>query len=370
MRIALMGTRGIPANYGGFETFYENLGPGLAARGHEVTAYIRPHAVGRVRGREYRGVHLVRLPSVRTKHLETITHTLGSVLHGLTRAYDVVYICGVGNTPLVWIPRIRRSRVVLNVDSSDWKRKKWGRVAAFYLHAAERFAARVADVIVADSQVIQQRYRAEYAADARFFPYGANLLHQADTVALERHGLQPRKYILWVGRLEPEARVEELIRAFASLGESGHKLVIVGDSPYAPEYREMLQMLATPDVLFTGYQFGDAYKELGFHALAYVQTSPTSGTSPALLDQMAAGGAVIVRGTATNLEVIGDTGLSYDPTNAEAELAVVLRRVIANPRLADEMRAAARQRVATVYSWDRIIDDYERLFTELTGRAR
>lgn len=367
MRIALMGTRGIPANYGGFETFYENLGPGLAARGHDVTVYIRLRAVGKHEGSDYRGVHLVSVPSIRSKHFETITHTLGSVLHGLTRRYDLVYVCGVGNTPLVWVPRVGLARVVLNVDSADWKRKKWGRAAAFYLRMSERFAARAANVIVADSQVIQARYRSEYGADARFFPYGANQVDAASTGALDRFGLRPRGYVLWVGRLEPEARVEELIRAFISLGQTGYKLVIVGDSPFAGSYRQGLEALATPVVVFTGYQFGDAYRELGFHALVYVQTSPTSGTSPALLDQMASGGLVVVRGTPTNLEVIGDAGLAYDE---EDGLASVLRQVIDDPALGDRLRSVARQRVATVYSWDRIIDDYETLFSELIGRPR
>jgi glycosyltransferase involved in cell wall biosynthesis len=290
-----------------------------------------------------------------------------SVLHGLTRRYDVVYVCGVGNTPVVWIPRVARSRVVLNVDSADWKRKKWGRAAAMYLHATERFAARAANVIVADSKVIQGRYRADYGADARFFPYGANLVDAAGTQALERFGLRPRGYILWVGRLEPEAHVEELIRAVQALGPIDQKLVIIGDSPHASGYRQTLEALATPDVVFTGYQFGEAYRELGFHAFAYVQTSPTSGTSPALLDQMAAGGAVVVRGTPTNLEVIGDTGLAYDPEDGIAGLETVLRRMIADLDLVDGLRSAARRRASTVYSWDRIIDDYERMFAELMG---
>ena len=370
MRIALMGTRGIPANYGGFETFYEHLGPGLAERGHEVTVYVRPRAIGRHDGPDYRGVHLVSMPSIPSKHLETITHTLASVLDGITRRYDLVYICGVGNTPVVWVPRLRRARVVLNVDSADWKRKKWGRAAAFYLHASERFAARAANVIVADSQVIQARYRSDYGADARFFPYGANLVDSAGTDALDRFGLRPRGYVLWVGRLEPEARVEELIRAFTSLGQTGHMLVIVGDSPFAGGYRQELEALATPDVVFTGYQFGDAYRELGFHAQAYVQTSPTSGTSPALLEQMASGGVVIVRGTPTNLEVIGDSGLAYAEDDGIDGLASVLRQVIADPELRDRLRSAARQRVATVYSWNRIIDAYEILFGRLVERPR
>lgn len=370
MRIALMGTRGIPANYGGFETFYENLGPGLAARGHDVTVYIRPHAVGEFEGRDYRGVRLVGVPSIRTKHFETITHTLVSTLHGLAHRYDIVYVCGVGNTPLLWIPRLRKARVVLNVDSSDWKRKKWGRFAAFYLHSTERLAARIADAVVADSQAIQARYRAEYHAHARYFPYGANLIDSAGVETLERLGLHARKYILWVGRLEPETRVEDLVRAFVSLEPSDYRLVIVGDAPYAAGYRRTLEAIATPDVLFTGYQFGEAYRELSYHAFAYVQTSPTSGTSPALLDQMASGGAVIVRGTPTNLEVIADSGLSYDTDDAAADLAAVLRRIMADPELTDHLRSKARRRVASVYSWERIIDDYERLFMELLGRSR
>lgn len=365
MRIALMGTRGIPANYGGFETFYENLGPGLADRGHSVSVYIRGHAVGEFVGSTYRGVRLVSLPAIRTKHLETISHTLLSVLHGLTRRYDVVYICGVGNTPLAPIPRLGRARVVLNVDSSDWKRKKWGRWAAAYLRGAERFAARAADVIVADSEVIRDRYAHEYGAVARYFPYGANIIQSAGTDVLEQFGLRPRKYVLWVGRLEPEARVEELIQSFSSLGETGLKLVIVGDAPYSQAYRRSLIDLGAPDVVFAGYQFREAYRELSFHAFAYVQTSPTSGTSPALLDQMAAAGLAIVRGTATNLEVIGEAGLAYDPDDGVSGLAAVLRMVIEDEALVARLRAAARERIASRYSWQKIIIDYEKLFLNL-----
>ena len=369
MRIALMGTRGIPANYGGFETFYENLGPRLVARGHDVWVYNRPHAVGPSDGQRYRGVRLVSLPSIRTKHLDTITHTFASVIHGLRRRYDIVYICGVGNTPVAWIPRLGRASVVLNVDSSDWKRRKWGPLAAAYLRWTERLAARTANVIVADSRVIQARYRDTYHAKARYFPYGANIVEAAGTETLEAFGLAPRGYVLWVGRLEPEARVEDLVRAFTAERRPGLRLVIVGDAPFAVSYRETLHSMATEDVLFTGYQFGEAYRQLSFHAFAYVQTSPTSGTSPALLDQMAAGGAVIVRGTPTNLEVVADAGLSYDPDDPIDGLATCLARLTSDPDLRSRLSAAALARVATSFSWEQITDDYERLFSELLEGA-
>lgn len=350
MRIALMGTRVIPANYGGFETFYENLGPRLVARGHEVTVYNRPHAVGQSDLRVYRGVRLVNLPSIRTKHLDTISHTFASVIHGLGQRYDIVYICGVGNTPVAWIPRLARAAVVLNMDSSDWTRRKWGRMAAMYLRAVERFAARSANVIVADSQVIQMRYRDSwYRCSRRFRPRATRICPVGWSIGTGGAGRGIDSRLHRRGAVGP------------AVGDRR-------DAPFAARYRESLEAVATDDVIFTGYQFGEAYRQLSFHAFAYVQTSPTSGTSPALLDQMVAGGAVIVRGTPTNLEVIAGAGLSYDPDDPVEGLAACLSRLIAEPGLRARLGSAALERVAAAFSLERITDDYERLF--MTSRMR
>ena len=370
MKIALMGTRGIPANYGGFETFYENLAPRLAARGHEVTVYNRGHQTGHRELTQYKGVRLVHMLSVPTKHLDTITHTAASVLHGLAQRYDVVYVCGVGNTPLAWVPRLAGARVVLNVDSADWKRTKWGSMAARYLRATERHAAALANVIVADNQAIQERYGKEHGARAEIVPYGANILRNEGTAALERFGLEPRRYVLWVGRLEPETRVEEVIQAFGQLRAPGFQLVVLGDAPFADDYKAHLRSLATEKVVFTGYCYGEAYQELGCHAYAYVQPSPTSGTSPALLDQMAFGNAVVVRGTPTNTEVVADAGLTYDPDDPIRGLAAALQRLVDEPELTARLRRAAVERVEAAYSWDRITDQYEALFARLCGVPR
>lgn len=357
-----MGTRGIPANYGGFETFYDNLAVRLAARGHDVTAYNRRHGVAEPRRRRYAGVRLVPLPSIRTKHLDTITHTALSVLHGLTQRYDIVYICGVGNAPVGWVPRLTGAKVVFNVDSADWKRDKWGGVASRYLRATERLAGRVADVVIADNDTIRQRYDDAYGTDALFIPYGANTGRVESVSALERYDLTPGRYILWVGRLEPETTIEDLFAAFARLDDPGLRLVVVGDAPYADEFKQTLRRIAPEQAVFTGYVYGDAYRELGSHALAYVQTSPTSGTSPAVLDQMGMANAVIVRGTPSNLEVIGDTGLSYEPEHAVDGLEQALRRVLDDPALRESLGRAAEQRVIDHYGWDAIVDRYEALF--------
>ena len=369
MRIALLGTRGIPANYGGFETFYENLGPRLAERGHQVTVYNRPHVVGHRGLRTYRGVRLVHMPSVATKHLDTITHTALSVLHAALSRYDVVYVCGVGNTPLAWVPRVTGAKVVLNVDSSDWRRAKWGRIPRAYLRAMERFSPRSANVVVVDNSSIGDRYLADYGIATVFVPYGANILRNEDVDTLDRFGLEPGRYVLWVGRLEPETRVEELIAAFMQAGLVDFKLAIVGDAPFAAAYREKLDSISTAAVVFTGRQHGADYQQLSCHAFAYVQTSQTSGTSPALLDQMAFGNAVIARGTPANAEVVGQAGLTYPPEEPISGLAAAIIRLAQNPELASNLRLAAVQRVRERYSWDHITDVYEALFQSRVNRS-
>jgi glycosyltransferase involved in cell wall biosynthesis len=370
MRIALLGTRGIPANYGGFETFYENFGPLLAARGHQVWVYNRPHVVGHRDLRTYRGVNLVHLPSVPSKHLETITHTALSVIHALPRRYDIVYICGVGNTSLAWIPRLTGARVVLNVDSSDWRRAKWGRLPATYLRLMERLSAATANTIVVDNEAVGQHYRQDHGIEAVFVPYGANVIRNEGVEALEQWGLVKGRYVLWVGRLERETLLEELIEAFGRAALPGFKLAIVGDAPFADDYRKQLQSMASADVVFTGRQHGEAYQQLSCHAFAYVQTSPTSGTSPALLDQMAFGNAVIARGTDSNREVVSEAGLTYAPSDPIDGLADAIRSLYESDSLAAALRIRAVERVREHYSWERVTDIYEELFERLIKRRR
>ena len=367
LRIGLMGTRGIPARYGGFETFYDHLGPRLASRGHHVAVYNRPHATGHQDLAEYHGVRLHHLPSIPTKHLDTISHTGLSVFHGATQRFDIVYVCGVGNTPVAWVPRLFGAAVVLNVDSADWMRTKWGPIAARYLRFTERLAGKVATVVVADNPAIRDRYAREHGINAVYVPYGAQLDRDDSGETLKQFNLVARRYVLWVGRLEPETRVEELIEAFGKVRPEGFRLVILGDAPFATDYRARLHALASADVVFTGYQFGAAYRQLATHAFAYVQTSPTSGTSPALLEQMSIGNAVIVRGTDTNRAVIADAGLAYPADDPVSGLAESLATLFESPARVNELRTSARDRARTEYDWDRITDLYEDMFLRLTS---
>jgi glycosyltransferase involved in cell wall biosynthesis len=360
MKIAFMGIRGIPASYSGFETFVEQLAKRLVRRGHEVTVYNRSTFV-LYRGRQYLGVNLVRLPTLPTKHFDSIIHTFLCCLHALFRRYDIVYICGVGNASLAFLPRLRGSKVIINVDGADWKRDKWGAFARIYLRLSEHVATATADVIIADAKVIQRRYLDQYDAPTLFIPYGANIRRHDGSDVLQRFGLENRGYILFVGRLVPENCAHTLINAFSRV-ETNMKLVIVGDAPYADEYKASLKEIAGRRVIFTGFLFGEEYQEISSNAYFFALASGVDGTRPVLLDQMAFGNAVLVRNTPANVEVVGNSGHTFDHLNDELDLAVQIQHLIDRPEEVLALRLAAEERVRSKYSWDRVTDRYELLY--------
>lgn len=366
MKIAFMGIRGIPASYSGFETFVEQVAKRLVKRGHEVTVYNRSTVVA-YRGRNYLGVRLIRLPTLPTKHLDSIVHTSLCCLHAFFQKFDVVYICGVGNAPLAFLPRRRGAHVILNVDGADWQRDKWGRFARWYLRTCERAAARTAEVIIADARVIQARYKQLYGVDTLFIPYGANIRRHEGWDVLERFELEPRRYILFVGRLVPENCAHTLLRAFARV-ETDMKLVIVGDAPYADEYKASLRAIAGRRIVFSGFLFGEEYQEISSNPYLFVLASGVDGTRPVLLDQMAFGNAVLVRNTSANVEVVGSAGRTFEHARDEQDLATQLQDLVDHPEEILALRQAAEDRVRTKYSWERVTDRYELLFGMMSAR--
>lgn len=363
MKIAFMGIRGIPASYSGFETFVEQVAKRLVRRGHDVTVYNRSTFV-LYRGSEYMGVRLVRLPTLATKHLDSIIHTFFCCLHAIFRRYDIVYMCGVGNSPLAFLLRFSKTKVILNVDGADWQRDKWGRFAQIYLRTCEKIATRSPHVIIADSQVIEHRYRDLFKMETLFIPYGANIRRHEGSDVVERFGLEPQQYVLFVGRMVPENNAHTLIQAF-SMVETNLKLAIVGDAPYSDEYKASLKAMAGDRVVFTGYLFGEEYQEISSNAYMFVLASGVDGTRPVLLDQMAFSNAVLVRNTPANMEVIGNSGAWFENSNAEKDLAVKLQYYADHPEEVVALRAAAEDRVRQKYSWERVTDRYELLYNLL-----
>ena len=368
MNIALLGTRGIPASYSGFETCVEQLGQRLVQRGHRVTVYCRAHHIT-YEGSHYKGMRLVKLPTIANKYLDTIVHSFLSSLHALTQRYDVALYFIAGNSPVTWIPRLVGTRTILNVDGLDWRRRKWPWLAKRYIQLAEYLATVLPNRYLTDSMHVQRSYKERFDDEPLYIPYGSDIEVLASQDALKQYGLEPRKYVLFVGRLVPENCVHHLVEAFRQV-DTDLKCVILGDAPYAESYKASLKKLAGGDdrIIFTGYLFGRGYQELGSHASLFVETSGVGGTHPALIEAMAMGNCVIVNNTPENLETIGEAGFAYDGETGASALQPVLADLLDSPGTVDAYRRKARGRALTVYSWEAVTDAYERLFQQVCGK--
>ena len=362
MKLAILGTRGIPANYGGFETFAEELGTRLAARGHDVTVYGRSNNI-RYPHKTYRGVKLAILPTIGTKHLDTAAHTFLSVFHAVPRRFDCILMCNAANALFAGISRLTATPVALNVDGIERLRKKWGLAARTYYRISERLATIIPNVVVTDAQVMRDYYLEHYGTQSAMIAYGAHCERTETKAVLDQIGVRPREYFLYVSRLEPENNAHIVIEAFEKV-EAEKPLLIVGDAPYAQKYIERLKATRDPRIRFPGAIYGTGYRELQSHAYAYIQATEVGGTHPALIEAMGAGNCVIAKDTPENREVVGDCGLFFEESES---LARQIQAVLIDVALVNRFRAKAAERAKSHYSWGAVTDAYEKLFRQLAA---
>jgi glycosyltransferase involved in cell wall biosynthesis len=368
MRIALLGTRGIPARYSGFETFYENLATRLVQRGHEVTVYNRSNYYTE-HPKDYKGVRIVNIATIQQKHLDTFYHTLVSTIHACAGSYDVLFYCIVGNSPITALARLSGACTMLSVDGADWQRAKWGRFARWYLRMCERIACHIPHLIIADSPAIRERYQREYQQETVYIPYGANISGSADVSVLERFGLEQDKYVLFVGRLVPENDAHVLIEAFRQI-QSDLKLVIVGDAPFAQAYKKDLRAVADDRVVFTGYLFDDDYAGISSHCRLFVLPSGIQGTRPVLLDQLGFGNCVLARDVPATRAVVADSAVLFSTEPGELGLVRQLQHLLNDYGLITRKRSEARAHVSRNFSWEVVTDAYEMLFLRAMHQHR
>lgn len=365
LNLAILGTRGVPARYGGFETFAEELSARLVSRGHSVTVYgRRKYVPGELQ--THRGARLRVLPGIRTKHLDTVSHTLLSAFDALRHPFDACLVCNGANAFACWIPRLRQQAVVLNVDGIERQRKKWGWMGRNFYLLSESLARWLPSQVVTDARTIQHYYLERHRLHTRFIPYGASLERAEGTAELERLGLRPGAYLLYVSRLEPENNAHLAIQAYLA-GGVDLPLVVVGDAPYNRPYKERLQALASRgEVLMPGAIYGTGYRELITHCLCYLHGTEVGGTHPALIEAMGVGALCIVNETPENREVLGGCGLMIS-FNDVTGLGSLLNEVAAGTLQGHEaLRQKARDRIRRCYDWNKVTEEYENLFYELS----
>ncbi len=363
----MLGTRGVPATFGGVEKHVEEIGRRLVARGHEVTVFSQSKYLGDSDVREHLGMRIVRVPTVSSRSLEAIAHSGMSTLAAMTGGYDVLHYHAVGPGLVAPLPRyLGRARVVQTIHGLDGERAKWGRVAQTILNLATWMSARVPHETVTVSSALADHYRERFGRSCTTIFNGVSTrpVRPADIIRT-KYGLDGGDYALFVGRLVPEKRPDLLIKAFAEL-DTDARLVIVGGSSYTDDYVDHLRALAARDdrVLMPGYVYGDELDEFFTNARAFVQPSALEGLPLTLLEAMGSGTPVIASDIAPHREVVGRnrTGARLFADGDLHSLVEALQYVDKDPEA--EKRAAAydAKYVARNFDWDACVDRLEAVY--------
>lgn len=366
MRVALIGTRGVPAHYGGFETAIEEVGQRLVERGHEVVVYCRGGDDPDLK--TYLGMQLVHLPAARKKALETLSHTALSTGHLWARGgrLDAAIVFNAANAPFVPALRARGIPVAVHVDGLEWRRDKWTGAGQRYYRTVEGLSVRWADALIADAQGIADYYTDEFGADTELLAYGAPILESAGSGLVAEMGLFPRGYHLVVARFEPENHVREIVAGYDA-SEAALPLVVVGSAPYAGDYTARIDGMASSNPrihLLGGVWEQQRLDELYANALTYLHGHSVGGTNPSLLRAMGAGTAVVAFDVSFNREVLGGDGRFFAGTD---DIAGLLSEAEHDPTGAEDRGRRLRDRAAENYRWDDVTLGYEKLLERLAG---
>lgn len=377
MKIAFIGLKGLPSTWTGIEFHVDRLGRGLAARGHEVTAYTRrPYTPAGVR--EHGGMTLISLPTIVSKHLDASVHSFLASCHAAVRGYDVIHFHGIGPGAFGVVPRLFGRLVVCTVHRLDWQAEKWGRAASRLIRAAESVSVRAAHRTIAVSAGLQAHLKERHRVDAVLIPNGCDrVTPRKPALIRERYGLEGCDYVLFMGRLSPEKRVDWLIRAFLAAagppsGSSSPRLVVAGGFNATDEYAAGLRRLADgdPRIVFTGFVAGVEKEELLSNALVFALPSRVEGLPIVLLEAKGYGVCCLASDIPPHREIIRDgvDGVLFDaadPGGLTAKLRVLLR----DPERALAMGVAARARTSDLVSWDEVVARTETVYRGLVQRA-
>jgi len=361
LRIAFIGGRGIVGKYSGIETYYEETGRRLAEKGHEVTAYCRDYFTPKIR--DYKGIKTLRLPTIRSKHLDTFLHTLLSTLHACFGKYDIVHYQTLGPSLFSLFPRLLGKKTVVTVQGLDWQRNKWGRIARQVLKAGEWTSANLPDRTIVVSQTLRDYYASRYGCTADCVPNGTTIRPRRPAGYLKGLGLVPDGYALYLGRFSPEKNCDLLVRAFANL-KGPTKLVLAGGSSHTDSYAAELRSHESERIRILDWLSGDLLEEVLTNAALFVLPSDLEGASLALLDAMGAGRCVLASDTPENCELIGNAGFTFRRGNAQ-DLERMLTMLLSDERVRQTAGIAARQRVQERYLWSKVTEEINKLYMEV-----
>ncbi|MBN1780156.1 DUF1972 domain-containing protein [bacterium] len=370
MKIAIFGARGIPAKWGGFDTFVTNLAPRLASSGHHVTVFCMPKYSLPDKPKMIDGVHLVYLPTIYGKFTETFLHEMLSSIYALfmMRKCDIYYVLGCRSS-VVYLPHyILRRILVINTDGLDWIRRKWGRFARNFLRFNYWVARKIGKHLVSDSYELKKYYIENYNRETVFLTNGGEIVEERDPSIVEKYGLVPGEYCLVACRMEPENNIDIILREFCRTALP-KQLVIAGGANYRSPYFENLKKVDDARVIFLGPVYEEGHiEQLHIHAYLYLHGHEVGGTNPSLLKAMACGNIILAHDVRFNREVLGGNGLLWD--KSEGSMQSRLEDAHANyENYRKLLPQKCIERIRTFYSWDKAGIDHELFFRWVNGEA-
>jgi glycosyltransferase involved in cell wall biosynthesis len=364
MKIAMLGLKGI-AYPGGVENFTEQVAWRLAERGHQVTVYVRSY-VGDEENGNYKGVRIRKLPSVNTKHLDTVTHTFLATFDALGSDVELLHFHALGPAIFSWIPKLKGIKTVVQVHGLDWQREKWGIAAKTFLKCGEFTAAHFPHRTIVISLALKHYFERKYHRSFDYVPNGVDTYQPRDPQRIKKWGLGKGDYILFLGRLVPEKGCHYLLKAFQEI-QSPLKLVIAGDSSHSDAYVARLKQNANSRVIFTGFARGELVEELFSNAYAYVLPSDVEGLPHSLLQALSFGKCVLASDIPANVEALGDCGLTFKNGSIE-DLKKKILFLFNHPEFTLAQKEKSQARVRTHYAWNQIVNRLEQIYVECLSR--
>ena len=365
LSVAFIGGRGVVSRYAGIETYYEEVGKRLVEQGHQVTVYCRKYFTPALES--HAGMRIVRLPTIRSKHLDTLVHTFLSTMHALFSRCDIIHYHALGPALFSFLPRMIGKKTVVTVQGLDWQRRKWGRIASAFLRLGEAAAVRLPDATMVVSRTLQDYYRDHYHKLPEYVPNGTDLRSRGATTHLAEMGLRPSAYILYLGRLSPEKNCHLLIEAYRRLNTT-HQLVLAGGSSYSDGYARGLRAHQNDKVRILDWITGAARDELIANASLFVLPSDLEGLSISLLEAMGAGVCALTSDIPENREVVEGAGFTFKHGDV-ADLSRMLQLLLQDSQVRIAAGRRGRQRIRERYLWRTVATDVDRVYQRIMGRT-
>lgn len=369
MKISIIGIRGLPSTYSGFETFISELAPRLVAKGHEITIYCRK-SLYKDRPKIYNGMNMIYLPSIENKFFSTLSHSLFSVIHATFKKNDIIFVVNAANGFFGIIPKIAGKKSVLNVDGMEWLRPKWNALGKWVFKTSAKFGTKVYDAIVTDAEEMHRLYAKDFGIDSMYIAYGANIENSLGVAEINKYALKKNSYYFIASRLVPDNNADVIVEGFVK-SNSEKYLVVAGGANYKGNKVEMdfyhkLKSLSNDKVIFLGHINNPRdVIELHCNAFAYIHGHQYGGINPALLKALGCGNFILANDTPFNQEVLdnGKYGVLF-PKNSD-KISEIMKYYEEHPEQVDKFKKIAQTRIKEKFTWEIISDQYEKLFKQL-----